>query len=155
MVVNDPRPPFRVRLHANHGVLEANVIKPQQVAITAVDFFIGEEKVAGIAAPPYTAAFDAAKYPNAVYARVVAHASDGSEANDVLFFGTNPNEQVDVSVQQVPLSVVGGNRAPSLAELTLLDNGRWSKQPPSSSRSDCCVRRTASPSSASIRRNSG
>jgi len=123
MVVNDPRPPFRVRLHANHSVLEANVIKPQHVAITAVDFFIGEEKVAGVAAQPYTAAFDAAKYPHAVYARVVAHASDGSEANDVLFFGTNPNEQVDVSVQQVPLSVVGGDRAPRIGELTLLDNG--------------------------------
>jgi len=123
MGVNDPRPPFRVRLHANHSVLDANVIKPQHVAITAVDFFIGEEKVAGVAAPPYTAAFDAAKYPHAVYARVVAHASDGSEANDVLFFGTNPNEQVDVSVQQVPLSVVGGDRAPRIGELTLLDNG--------------------------------
>lgn len=123
MVVNDPRPPFRVRLHANHSVLEANVIKPQPLGISAVDFFIGEEKISGLTALPYTAAFDAAKYPNAVYARVVAHASDGSEANDVFFFGTNPSEQVDVSVQQVPLSVVGGDRAPRISELTLLDNG--------------------------------
>lgn len=123
MVVNDPRPPFRVRLHAIRGVLEANVVKPPQLGITAVEFFIGEEKVSSVAAPPYTAAFDTAKYPNAVYARVVVHASDGSEANDVLFFGTNPSERVDVSVQQVPLSVVGGNRAPGVTELTLLDNG--------------------------------
>jgi len=91
MVVNDPRPPFRVRLHANKGVLEASIVKPQQVAITNVDFFVGETKIAGVVAPPYTAAFDASKYPNAVYARVVAHGSDGSEANDVLFFGTNPS----------------------------------------------------------------
>lgn len=123
MVVNDPRPPFRVHLHANRGVLEANLVKPQQIGITAVDFFIGEETIASVKSPPYTAAFDAAKHPNAIYARVVAHGSDGSEANDVLFFGTNPNEQVDVAIQQLPLSVVGGNRAPNLSELTLLDNG--------------------------------
>ena len=123
MVVNDPRPPFRVRLHANRGVLDASVVKPQQLGITAVDFFIGEEKIATVASPPYAASFDPAKYPNAVYARVVVHASDGSEANDVLFFGTNPSEQVDVCVQQIPLSVVGGNRAPRASELTLLDNG--------------------------------
>jgi Ca-activated chloride channel family protein len=123
MVVNDPRPPFRVRLHANRGMLEANLVKPQQLGITAVDFFIGEEKIASDTAPPYTAAFDATKFPNAVYARVAAHGSDGSEANDVLFFGSNPNEQVDVAIQQLPLSVVGGNRAPNLNELTLLDNG--------------------------------
>jgi Ca-activated chloride channel family protein len=124
MVVNDPKPPFRVHLHANHGVLEANIVKPQQLGISTVDFFIGEEKIAGVGTPPYTAAFDAAKFPNAVYARVVARASDGSEANDVLFFGTNPNEQVDVSVQQIPLSVVGGDRVPRLAELTLFDDGK-------------------------------
>jgi Ca-activated chloride channel family protein len=124
MVINDPRPPFRVRLHANRGVLEANVVKPQQLGIIAVDFFVGEEKIASVAAPPYTGPFDAAKYPNAIYARVVAHGSDGSEANDVLFFGTNPNERVDVSVQQIPLSVVGGDRAPRAAELTLLDDGK-------------------------------
>ena len=123
MVVNDPRPPFRVHLHSNRNALEANVVKPQQFGITSVEFFIGEEKVGNVAAPPFVAAFDAAKFPNAVYARVVVHASDGSEANDVLFFGTNPSEKVDVSVQQVPLSVVGGNRAPLAAELTLLDNG--------------------------------
>jgi Ca-activated chloride channel family protein len=123
MVVNDPQPPFRVHLHANRGVLEASIIKPQQIGITAVDFYIGEEKLASANAPPYTAPFDAAKFPNAVYARVVAHASDGSEANEVLFFGTNPNAQVDVAVQQIPLSVVGGDRAPRLNELTLLDNG--------------------------------
>ena len=123
MVVNDPRPPFRVRLHANAGALEANLVKPEQLAITSVDFLMGEEKIGSATAPPYRVTYDAAKYPNAIYARVVAHASDGSEANDVFFFGTNPSEQVDVAVQQVPVSVVGGNRAPQINELTLLVNG--------------------------------
>ena len=40
-------------------------------------WLVGEEKIGSVAAPPYTAAFDAAKFPNAVYARVVVHASDG------------------------------------------------------------------------------
>lgn len=123
MVVNDPRPPFRVRLHANSGRLEASIVKPQEMAVASVEFFAGEEKIASVSAPPYTAAFDATKYPSAVYARVAVHASDGSEANDVLFFGTNPNEQVEVAVQQLPLSVVGSDRVPRANELTLLDNG--------------------------------
>jgi len=124
MAVNEPLPPFRVRLHSNRGVLETSIVKPQQLGISGIDFFIGEEKVATVTAPPYTAPFDAARFPNAVYARVAVHASDGSEANDVLFFGKNPGETIDVSVQQIPLSIVGGDRAPRLNELTLLDNGK-------------------------------
>lgn len=123
MVINDPKPPFRVRLTSSNGSLQASVIAPQQTAVSGVDFYVGEEKVASVARPPYVAAFDAAKFPKAVYARVVARASDGSEANDVVFFGNRANDQVEVSLQQVPLSVVGGERAPQLPELTLLDNG--------------------------------
>jgi Ca-activated chloride channel homolog len=123
MVINDPKPPFRVRLTASNGSLQASVIAPQQTAVAGVDFYVGEEKVASAARPPYVAAFDAAKFPKAVYARVVARAGDGSEANDVVFFGNRANDQVEVSLQQVPLSVVGGERAPQIAELTLLDNG--------------------------------
>ncbi len=123
MVINDPKPPFRVRLTASNGSLQASVIAPQQTAVSGVDFYVGEEKVASVARPPYIAAFDAAKFPKAVYARVVARAGDGSEANDVVFFGNRANDQVEVSLQQVPLSVVGGERAPQLPELTLLDNG--------------------------------
>jgi len=123
MVINDPKPPFRVRLTAANGALGASVITPAQVAVRDVDFFVGEEKVATMTQPPYAAKFDATKFPNAVYARVVAHASDGSEANDVVFFGNRPNDQVEVALQQVPLSVAGGARAPQASELTLLDNG--------------------------------
>jgi Ca-activated chloride channel family protein len=123
MVINDPKPPFRVRLTAANGSLQASVVAPHETAVSGVDFYVGEEKVASMARPPYVAAFDAAKFPKAVYARVVARASDGSEANDVVFFGNRANDQVEVSLQQVPLSVVGGERAPQLPELTLLDNG--------------------------------
>jgi VWFA-related protein len=121
MVVNDPKPPFRVRLHANGSSLEASIIKPQEMAVTSVDFFLGEEKIATLAKPPYVAAFDPAK--KAVYARVVAHTSDGAEANDVLFFGTQANSQIDVTLQHVPLSVAGGTHPPTVQELTLKDNG--------------------------------
>jgi len=122
-VINDPKPPFRVHLTAANGALEASVITPPQVGITAVDFLAGEQPLATVAHPPFAIPFEAAKFPKAIYARVVAHASDGSEANDVVFFGNRPNDQVDVELQQIPLSVVGGNRAPQIRELTLLDNG--------------------------------
>ena len=105
-------------------MLSASVVKPQQLGISGVDFFIGEEKIATVIAPPYTAPFDAAKFPNAVYARVAVHAADGKEANDVLFFGANPSERVDVTLQQVPLSVVGSDRPARAEELTLIDNGK-------------------------------
>ena len=121
MVVNDPKPPFRVRLHANGSQLEASVIKPVEISVAGVDFFAGEEKIATLAKPPYLATFDAEKKP--VYARVVARAADGTEANDVLFFGSQANSQIDVTLQHVAMSVVGGDRVPRLEELTLKDNG--------------------------------
>ena len=121
MVVNDPKPPFRVRLHANAGSLEASVIKPANLQVAAVELYVGEEQVATLTAPPYAAAFDPAT--KAVYARVVARASDGTEANDVVFFGAQPSSQIDVTLQQLPLSVAGGDHAPRVDELTLKDNG--------------------------------
>ncbi|HUR79815.1 MAG TPA: VWA domain-containing protein [Thermoanaerobaculia bacterium] len=130
MVVNDPRPPFRVKMQAppqwpetGNAELHANVLRPSEISISAVDFYVGEEKVGTAASPPYSAAVDAAKHPNAVYARVVARSTRGEEANDVWFFGDRANLQTDVTVQQIPVSVAGG--APLRADqLTLLDNGQ-------------------------------
>lgn len=121
MVVNDPKPPFRVRLRASGAALEASVIKPPQIVVTSVAFYVGEENVATVVKPPYTAPFDPAT--KAIYARVVARVSDGTEANDVLFFGSQPSSRIDVTLQQVPMSVAGGDRAPVAGELTLKDNG--------------------------------
>jgi len=128
MTINDPRPPFRVRLQgpaawpANGDVgLFANVLRPAEVRLAGVDFFVGEDKVATAAAPPYAATVDAARFPGAVYARAVARAGD-QEANDVLFFGDPAHASADVTLQQVPVSVVGAGGAPLRAnELTLWD----------------------------------
>ncbi len=129
MVVNDPRPPFRVRLQApltwpESGTVElhANVIRPVEILIRGVDFYVGEEKVATADAPPYVATVDAAKHANAVYARVVARSTIGEESNDVVFFGDRAREQIDVTVQQIPLSVAGG-APPRADQLTLIDDG--------------------------------
>ncbi len=130
MVVNDPRPPFRVKMQApaqwpesGNAELHANVLRPAEISITGVDFYVGEEKVGTAAYPPYSASVDASKYPGAVYARVVARSTRGEEANDVWFFGDRANLQTDVTVQQIPVSVAGG--APLRADqLTLLDNGQ-------------------------------
>jgi Ca-activated chloride channel family protein len=127
MVVNDPRPPFRVNLQAPRDfpeneplTLSASIIKPSDVQVAAVDFYVGEEKVGTATAAPYAVTV---KAPRSVYARVVARTAAGAEANDVVFFGDQPRDQIEVTVQQVPLSVASG-RAPVLQELTLLDNGQ-------------------------------
>ena len=123
MVVNDPEPPFRVHLQKGNGMLSVSIVKPADMTITGADFFVGEEKIGSPATPPYQVAFDPSKFPHAVYARVVVHAG-GEEANDVLFFGANPSERVDVTLQQVPLSVVASDRPLKAEELTLLDDGQ-------------------------------
>jgi Ca-activated chloride channel family protein len=130
VVVNDPRPPFRVRLQGPNAwpesgtvELHANVLRPVEVGIAGVDFFIGEEKIASDDAPPYSATIDAAKYPAAVYARVAARGTQTQEANDVLFFGDRAHASTDVTVQQVPVSVAGGKVPLRVEDITLLDNG--------------------------------
>ena len=131
MVVNDPRPPFRIRLQAPREVpktgsmnLSANVIKPEDLQVASVDFYVGEQKIGSTTVPPYATSVDVKTAPQSVYARVVAHASSGAEANDVVFFGDRPSDQVDVTVQQVPLSVASGNGPIRSDQLTLLDNGQ-------------------------------
>src|SRR5687768_11084851 len=90
MVVNDPRPPFRVSLQAppelpesGTAALHANVIAPPEIRVTAVDFYLGEEKIGSTSTAPYQVSFDVGAYPQSVYARVVARANNGAEANDV------------------------------------------------------------------------
>ena len=121
MVVNDPKPPFRVHLQANGDELSASLVKPADVKLSGVDFYIGEERVATVLQEPWSVKFDPAT--KAVYARVVARASDGTEANDVLFFGSAPSGRVDVTLQNIPLSVIGTARPPRIEELTLSDEG--------------------------------
>ena len=130
MVVNDPRPPFRVRLQGPAGwpaagpvELEATVLRPADVPIAGVDFYVGEEKVATDPDEPYRASVDAAGFPGAIYARVVARGGD-QEANDVRFFGDLPHESADVRLQQIPVSVVGGGGPLRLSALTLRDSGK-------------------------------
>lgn len=130
MVINDPRPPFRVRLQAPRDVpksgamnLSANVIKPPDLDVASVDFFVGERKVGSATVPPYATSVDVKTAPQSVYARVVAHGSNGAEANDVVFFGDTPRDEIEVAVQQIPVSVASGSGPVRLDQLTLNDNG--------------------------------
>lgn len=130
MVVNDPRPPFRVMLQgpslwpeSGMAELHANVMRPAEIFIAGVDFYVGEEKVASAVVPPYTATVDASKFPGSIYARVVARTTRGDEANDVFFFGERAHAETDVTVQQIPLSVAGGAAPLRAEQITLLDDG--------------------------------
>ncbi len=130
MVVNDPRPPFRVSLEGpsawpESGMVElhANVLRPAEISISGVDFYVGEEKTGSASSPPYTANVDTGKFPGAIYARVVARSTRGEEANDVFFFGERANVTTDVTIQQIPVSVAAGAQPLTAAQITLLDNG--------------------------------
>ena len=97
---------------------------PRRCAIGGVDFYVGEEKVATDAAAPYGAAVDAAKLPRRRLRARRGARERRQEANDVLFFGdARARVRPTSRVQQIPVSVAGGN-APLRAEaLTLFDNG--------------------------------
>ncbi len=129
MVVNDPRPPFRVRLQGptqwpESGTVElhANVLRPAEVVIGGVDFYVGEEKVGTATTAPYAVTVDAEKFPGAIYARVAVRGGE-LEANDVLFFGDRAHAESDVTVQQIPVSVAEGNAPLRAQDVVLTDNG--------------------------------
>ncbi|MFZ2490337.1 MAG: VWA domain-containing protein [Thermoanaerobaculia bacterium] len=129
MVINDPRPPFRVRLSAPPSVsaerfeLAASVTYPREVSVRTVEFYVGETMIGADAIPPYTAVVEGAAHEGAAYARVVARAADGSEANDVAFFGDRVSDEIDVAMQQIPVSIAKGPAALRLQDLTLFDSG--------------------------------
>jgi VWFA-related protein len=127
VVVNDPRPPFRVKLigreRENLTELSAVVTAPERMTVAGVEFLHGETSVGTVARPPYTVSFPATAETSS-YARVVARAASGEEANDVFFYGSTPNEAIDVVLQRVPVSIPGKKGAQlSPAALELIENG--------------------------------
>lgn len=136
LIVNDPQPPFRVRLLGpaaliDRGMAElsATVTAPPSMTISGVEFFVGDQSIGSATQPPYRAHLDMAAYSDALYATATARATNGQEAFDVFFWGSVPREAVDVTLQQIPLSVteLQGNRPLAVSDLTLRDNGEERK----------------------------
>jgi Ca-activated chloride channel family protein len=128
MTVNDPQPPFRVRLTAPpavEGVVELNatVLSPPNVPLLGVDFYAGETLLHRDDTPPYSASFDASIFPDLRYARAVARAPGALEAHDVFFWGDVPHETVEVIVKHIPISFFGERSPPAKDDLTLIDSG--------------------------------
>lgn len=129
--LNDPHPPFRVRLRAPADLPEtgpvsliATVTKPRGWRVTGVDFFVGEQRIGGDTTAPYKATFLAEAFPDIRYARVVARASTGAEENAVHYFGGAPSETMEVNLHQIPLSIAGETDGRLEAdEFTLYENG--------------------------------
>lgn len=112
IVINDPQPPFRIRLHtptslptAGFAEMSATITAPRELRIGGVEFYIGEQRIGTDTAPPYAISFDATLAQSAPYARAVAKGYDGRDANDVRFWNSAPVEHVEVNLQQIPLSV--------------------------------------------------
>ena len=132
IVINDPRPPFRVRLRGPSNVpdsgmvlLRASVTAPPGLNIAGADFFIDEEPLGTDTTPPYTVSFDAAHYSEARYVRVAVRAMNGKEEGDVFYFGRTRGESLEVSLQQIPVSVTGslGDRSLGVNDVRILDDG--------------------------------
>ncbi len=130
IVVNDPRPPFRIKLSAPQtlpstgmATMSASVSAPENLRIDAVDFYVGEERVGTDASAPYAVQFDASRFVGAVYARALARTGGGPEANDILFWGNTPRMELDVALQQIPVSVAGRPATLTKANLRLNDGG--------------------------------
>ncbi|MBW3564970.1 MAG: VWA domain-containing protein [Acidobacteria bacterium] len=132
IVINDPRPPFRARLRGpgrlpESGMVElrVSVTKPPGLAVSRVEFFVDEEPIGADTSEPYTASFDAAHFSEARFARVAVQLANGREEGDVFYFGQTRGESLDVSLQQIPVSVLGSlqGHGLELEEISLKDDG--------------------------------
>lgn len=114
VVVNDPQPPFRVRLSAiepgeeGQGTMSASIVSPPGIRVSGVEFWLGETLLSVDETPPWSATWKSDEVADAGYARVVARTAGGAEANDVFFFGSGARESVDVVLKRIPVSVPGG-----------------------------------------------
>ena len=132
MTVNDPQPPFRVRLDVPSALptegpvtMFASVLAPRNIPILGVDFFVGESLIGTDLKEPYSISFDPAEYPDARYARAVARARGSLEANAVAFWGDVVHEDIEVVVKHIPLSVFGKDSAPlTRDDVRLIDSGK-------------------------------
>lgn len=132
MAVNDPQPPFRIRLYAPQQLpesgpveLNANVLAPLNLPIREVEFWVGETRVAVDRDPPYSASFDVSLFPGERYARAVARARGSLEANDIWFWSDVPHESIEVIVKHIPMSVFGDDVGTLRKDdLTVRDGGQ-------------------------------
>ncbi|MDX1583832.1 MAG: VWA domain-containing protein [Thermoanaerobaculia bacterium] len=132
MMINDPQPPFRVRLRAPPGLpergpvrMEADVTHPETLQIQAVEFYLGENLVGIDQEPPWTIEIESSLHDAPRYARAVARTEGGEEENDIHFFGGGSGDAVNVTLHQIPVSIRGGEGETLTAEdLVLWDNGQ-------------------------------
>src|SRR5512140_1780836 len=133
MVVNDPQPPFGVKLSAPAELPAAGPVQLSAITTAApgtsvarVDFYYGNTLVGSDSAAPYTISFDPSGLPPSPFALATAKTTTGIEANDVHFWGSDPGETVEVGVQQLPLSIANlpAGRVLTKDDFTLLDDGR-------------------------------
>jgi len=130
VIINDPQPPLNIRLlgpatlpESGFAELSASVTVPPAVYVASVEFFVGSESIGKDTAPPFTASFDPKKLAGALFATATVRTSGGQEAYDAFFWGSDPGEEIDVVLQQIPLSFASGKQ-PDLSKVQLVDNGK-------------------------------
>lgn len=133
MVVNDPQPPFRVKLSAPAELPATGLAQLSAIPTTApgtsvarVDFYYGNALAGSDTTAPYTISFDPSTLEASSFAVATAKTTTGVEANDVHFWGSDPGETVEVAVQQLAVSIANlpAGRVLMKDDFSLLDNGR-------------------------------
>jgi VWFA-related protein len=117
VVVNRRPIAFRVRItsirsDAEDGTLhvEADVSVPHDATLDSVDFYLGEDKVATVSAPPFTATIPAGA---GSFVRAVATLRGGRTSEDVEVPGASAvTEEIDVNLVQVQVLATRENGAP-------------------------------------------
>lgn len=120
VVVNRRPVPFRVRITAlesepEDGSLrvEADVSVPHGATLDSVAFYLGDDRLATVGSPPFTATIAHTVGSDGAFVRAVAMLADGRTAEDVEVLGApGLTEEVDVNLVQLQVLATRGDGAP-------------------------------------------
>jgi Ca-activated chloride channel homolog len=133
-IVNERDSPLEVKITRTEtpdGVshFKLSVQNPKGTNLRSVALYAGDQKLHEWSDPPYALDLPAARLEGVALVRASAIDETGYEAADVLFLdGSRLNEQIDVNLVELPISVSdgAGNPVPNLTQknFTILENGK-------------------------------
>ncbi len=137
VILNQPRGAFRVRIVeprrgaklAGEVTARAEVVVPDEREVTKVEFKVGDEIVATLEKPPWTAVVRAPATGETAYVSATAYLDDGRQSEDVRFLNAPAYvEEVDVRLVELYTTVAdrNGRVEPGLteADFEVFEDGR-------------------------------
>jgi VWFA-related protein len=137
LTINSAGHAYRVRLteprrggrYSGTVMARADLEVPEGEAVESVDLFLDETRVATLFQPPWQQPVTLPPGSPTSYVRAVAHLTDGSTAEDLVFVNAPANlEEMDVDVVELYAAVLDrdGHPVPGLAarDFTVLEDGK-------------------------------